>query len=91
VVGQKRLTFLVNWWDVQPAAPNCVPLEYERVQGLSLLDAAGLKAFRLKVCAALAASLVAAPVALLSHAVAFVYAQFTSSNAFLCTMHACFV
>lgn len=44
--GQKRLTFLVNWWDEQPIEPNCSKLKYKEVVGLKEMTAADLKVFR---------------------------------------------
>jgi len=34
--GEKRITFLVNFWDVKPLAPNCEELKYKEVPGLKL-------------------------------------------------------
>lgn len=48
-VGTKRLTFLVNWWDVKPEEPNCSPLKYDEVAGLKTMNAQELVQFRKKV------------------------------------------
>lgn len=45
-VGTKRLTFLVNWWDVKPEEPNCSVLKYSSVPKLELMSSHQLRDFR---------------------------------------------
>jgi hypothetical protein len=41
-----RLTFLVNWWDVKPLAPNCEELDPAAVPNLRVWSRAELASFR---------------------------------------------
>ncbi len=49
--GTKRLTFLVNWWDVKPEEPNCSLLRHHEVKGLHVMNPSELEAFRARLYA----------------------------------------
>jgi len=44
--ARERLTFLINFWNEKPAAPNCDFLNHTDVVGLKLLNATELRALR---------------------------------------------
>jgi hypothetical protein len=36
--SQERITFLINWWEHKPEAPNCDFIDHSKVKGLKLYE-----------------------------------------------------
>lgn len=42
VGGQRRITFLINWWSHQPLGPNCRKVDNKMVKSMGLYDKEGM-------------------------------------------------